>query len=132
MSGVLTLNGILGRLGGWKLPGSRFGSTLRDAYPIVCYFGIPRLILLLLLNGLIDENLLCFQFVNLWGIHLGPLESIVLEHTFLDAAIWKLHPTGAVLNSFLPLALITAAIFPEHFSIAVSLIFFIASFVMVA
>ena len=72
------------------------------------------------------------QVSQLWSRHLRTFKCVILEETLLDSTIWELHAAHAVLNTFIPLALVTGAIFPVHLTITMSLIVFIAAFVKIA
>lgn len=80
---------------------------------------------------LVQDDLLRLQTANLWCLHLGSLEGVVFEKTFLDATVWELHPTRPILDSSDPLALVARAIFPVHFSVAVSLVILVAALVVI-
>lgn len=61
-----------------------------------------------------------------------PQKDVVLKTPLFDSAIWKGHLAISMLNALLPLSLIYRAICPEHFTIPISLIFYIGSFVHIA
>ena len=84
------------------------------------------------LDGLVQQDFLCFQISQLWCCHLWTFKSVVFKKAFLHATIWELHATNAVLNAMVPLALVTGAILPVHLTIAMSLIVLVAALVIVA
>lgn len=83
-------------------------------------------------DGLVQNNLLCFQTADLRGFHLGPLERIVLEETFFDTTVRELHAAGTILDSSHPFSFVARAILPVHLSIAVTLIVPVATLVEIA
>ena len=56
---------------------------------------------------------------------------VVFKITLFSGTIWKYHTAKAMLNSFNPVSLVMAAVCPVHFSVSVTLILFILSFVNV-
>ena len=83
------------------------------------------------LDGLVQQDLLCFQISQLRCCHLWSFESVVLKEAFLHATIWELHATNAILYAMVPLALVTGAILPVHLTIAMSLIVLVAAFIVI-
>ena len=68
----------------------------------------------------------------MWRCHLRALERVVLEQTFFDTTVRELHAASSVLDTVTPLALVAAAILPEHFTVAVPLVVLVAALVVVA
>ena len=83
-------------------------------------------------ESLVDNDFLRLEVTKLWRADLWALECVVFEQSFLYAAIGKLHPTSTVLNAMAPLALVTATVFPVHFTVTMTLIILVASSVEVA
>ena len=65
-------------------------------------------------------------------LRLGSLVDVVLKIAFFYVAVWKGHDTIAMLNSFLPITFVNAAIGPCHFSVTMAFIFKIVTGIMVA
>lgn len=60
------------------------------------------------------------------------LVNVVFENTLLDAPIRERHTAETVLNSILPLSFVATAICPEHFTVAVTLVIFVAALILIA
>lgn len=60
------------------------------------------------------------------------LINVIFKVSLLDSAIRELHPSYAMLDSFVPLALITGSVNPLHLTISLPFIVFIISSINVA
>ncbi len=60
------------------------------------------------------------------------LEHIVFKNAFFHAAVWETHGSLPMLNSADPLPFVTGSVRPKHFSVAVTLVIFVAPSVDIA
>ena len=73
----------------------------------------------------------CGTISTLW-LHKFDYEDVVFKVSFFSFTVSECHLTVAVLDTILPVALVTAAIGPGHFTVPVSLVIFKLSLVKVA
>jgi len=59
------------------------------------------------------------------------LINIVLKDSFFETAIWENNSSYSMLDSFHPLALVYAAICPQHLAVAMSFVFWVVTLVNV-
>lgn len=74
----------------------------------------------------------CFVFVELFYCLQGFSENVAVEETGLSYAVREQHQTYAMLDSVVPHSFVDRAVCPVHLSVALSLVIFVVSFVLVS